>query len=111
MLNTLTAIDRGGLTSTGEMRARLVARCGESARVLRELREHSDLRLDRSASGQELERDLAGPLADLFSSGASLHVDCDRLDGVPAPVYVALRTAAREALSNVIRHAGRSRCG
>lgn len=105
VLNTLTAIDRGGLTSTGEMRARLVARCGESARVLRELREHSDLRLDRSASGQELERDLAGPLADLFSSGASLHVDCDRLDGVPAPVYVALRTAAREALSNVIRHA------
>jgi signal transduction histidine kinase len=106
VLNTLTAVDRGGLTSTPDMKARLVARCRESARVLRELREQSDLRLDRSSTGQELERDLAGQLEDLFSSGVSLHVDCDRLDAVPAMVYTALRTAVREALSNVIRHAG-----
>ncbi len=105
VLNTLTAIDRGGLTSTPELRARLVDRCRESASVLRDLRGSAAERPAAASGNVDLRATLQGSLLDLDSAGVSVEVDCDSLDGVPTEVYAAFRTAVREALSNVVRHA------
>lgn len=106
VLNTLAAIERGGLTASPGLRARLVARCRESARTLQELLEQAEpVSGDAPATGR-LDRDLSGPLADLYASGVAVNLDCSLLDHVPTAVYSALRAATREALTNVGRHAG-----
>lgn len=105
VLNTLTAVMRGGVTTTAALRHRLRERCAESARVLRDLQQASERGLVEPAAGQRLDRDLDGALVDLYTSGVSVHVDCDAMEQVPPRVYAALLTACREALSNVNRHA------
>lgn len=106
VLNTLTAIERGGLT-TG-MRQRLSARCREAAEVLRELQRRPG---DSSAPVlQELDLDLGGAVEDLQAAGTTVHLDLDPMVDVPPAVYVAIRAAVWEALANVSRHAGARHC-
>jgi signal transduction histidine kinase len=105
VLNTLAAIIRGGLTATDALHSRLKERCRESAEVLRQLGRSEPGLLDLSSQGHRLDRDLQAFLVELYATGASVHVDCDPLDGLPVPVYAAIRAAAREALVNVVRHA------
>jgi signal transduction histidine kinase len=105
VLNTLTAVSRGGLGARPHLRDRLTQRCAESAQVLRDLRQRTDPELAVEPSEHRLDRDLMGCLLDLGLEGVSLDVDCAPLDAVPPVAYDALRTATREALSNVQRHA------
>ena len=105
VLNTLTAVSRGGLGTRPDLRARLTERCAESAQVLRDLQERTDPDLALEPSEHRLDRDLVGSLIDLGLDGVAVDVDCAPLASVPPMAYVALRTATREALSNVLRHA------
>ena len=105
VLNTLTAVLRGGVTATPALRARLRDRCEESAQVLRDLRKRSEIGLGEPAEGQRLDRDLGGALVDLYTAGVTVRIDCAPMQDVPPDAYAAVRTATREALSNVVRHA------
>ena len=104
VLNTLTAIVRGGL-ATSELQQRLRERCREAADVMRRLRYRVEPSPASHTDGRWLDRDLSDAIIDLYTAGTSVHADCDSLRVVPAPVYDAILTAAREALANVDRHA------
>jgi signal transduction histidine kinase len=105
VLNTLTAVLRGGLAASADLADRLRLRCRDSADVLRRLIEAPDDVLPLDPGGRWLDRDLAATLVELYSTGVQLHIDVGPLDRLPAPAYLALRTAAHEALVNVLRHA------
>ena len=106
VLNTLTAVVRGGLTTQEDLRRQIAVRCREAASVMRDLVRRSDRVLAASMRNRDLARDLAPTLGDLSAAGIHVEVDCPPLDAVPSAVYAAVRTAAREALSNVLRHSG-----
>lgn len=103
VLNTLTAIVRGGITATEELRRRLRSRCEESVEVLRHLGLAPDA-ADRRRD-QRLEHDVNAVLVELHASGTSVHLHCHDLSALPPAVYDAVLTATREALRNVLRHA------
>ena len=113
VLNTLTAIDRGGLSQGPRMEQALRDRCREAADVLRSL-----LRSDRPAPdpapdpvtghvglGAELEAYVSG----LRAGGLDVDMVVDSLADVPARVRQGLVTAIRESLANVARHARATR--
>ena len=108
VLNTLTAIERGGLA--GGPRDRLTARCREASRVLRELRRDAAASVVDASTSQALDRDVESVLVDLRAAGTEVTVDVDPMAAVPAHVYLALRAAVHEALSNTLRHAAAAHC-
>lgn len=100
VLNTLNAIVRGGLDSAA-LRERLRERCRESADVLRSISGSVPV----VASSRSLASDIDDLCAELEAMGVVVDVQADDLTGIPPHVYQAIRTATREALTNVARHA------
>ncbi len=104
VLNTLTAIVRGGAGTMGET---LTRRCWESARVLRAMRGRDAVEPGGGVADRRLEVDVAPELEELRSAGTAVVVECSPLE-VPDAAYRALVTATREALVNAHRHADAS---
>ena len=107
VLNTLTAIVRGGLPGDAATQARLRERALESAQVLRSIADGSDVATRWSG---DLRVDLAGAIADLENAGVTVRargvLDLDELqDQLDPQVYAAVGSAVREALNNCLRHA------
>ena len=107
VLNTLTAIVRGGLPSDEATQVRLRERALESAQVLRSIADGSDVATYWSG---DLRIDLAGSILDLENAGVVVQVrgvlDVHELDDQIDPqVYAAVGSAVREALNNCLRHA------
>lgn len=108
VLNTLTAIVRGGLGEDPVTRNRLRERARESADVLRSIAQGSAVAAQWSG---DLRVDLAGAVVDLDTSGVNVHLDGvldeDMLEGlVDSATFVTVGTAVREALINVLKHSG-----
>jgi len=107
VLNTLTAIERGGFGSDSDTQNRLRERAEESAEVLTLLSEGS--MAGPSWTG-DLRVDLAGAIVDLEAAGVQVHLVGDlsrdvaggEIDDV---TYAALASAVRESLINAHRHA------
>lgn len=103
VLNTLTAIARGGFASDGSSLARIKGRAGRSAAALRDL--VCGASMESPALVGEWVVDL-GPVIDrLRAQGCRVSMDVDASVQVPPPVYGAFIIALREALANVERHA------
>ena len=108
VLNTLTAIMRGGLADDSATRSRLRERARESADVLRSIAQGSAVAAQWSG---DLRVDLAGAVVDLEASGVTVRLegvlDEDMLEGlVDSGTFVAVGTAVREALINALKHSG-----
>ena len=107
VLNTLTAIERGGFGSDADTQNRLRERAEESAEVLTLLSEGS--MAGPSWTG-DLRVDLAGAIVDLEATGVQVHLVGDLSRDVAAgeiddATYGALASAVRESLINAHRHA------
>jgi signal transduction histidine kinase len=107
VLNTLTAIERGGFGSDADTQNRLRERAEESAEVLTLLSEGS--MAGPSWTG-DLRVDLAGAIVDLEATDVQVHLVGDLSRDVAAgeiddATYGALASAVRESLINVHRHA------
>lgn len=113
VLNTLTAIDRGGIAATPAMQQALDDRCREAIDVLRGLESGAQAlgpEVEVSPTGfVSLGNDLVAYIDGLRGHGLEVEVVADSLEDVPEPVRGALGTAIREALANVARHAGAER--
>jgi signal transduction histidine kinase len=105
VLNTLTALAR---PSPADL-ANAVCRCRQDVDLIEDaLADPNDLATgDRRRSGDVL-GEMRATVADMRARGLRVHADID--DGpapaIPAPVALAISSAAREALSNVAVHAG-----
>lgn len=109
VLNTLTAIDRGGLGRDAAMEGALHDRCREAVDVL------SGLESGAQALGPAVTvtplgfvgvgDDLIAFIDGLRADGLDVELVVDSLEDVPERVLGALLTAIREALTNVARHA------
>jgi signal transduction histidine kinase len=107
VLNTLTAIERGGFGSDADTQNRLRERAEESAEVLTLLSEGS---MAGASWTGDLRVDLAGAIVDLEATGVQVHLVGDLSRDVAAgeiddATYGALASAVRESLINVHRHA------
>ena len=101
VLNTLTAIVRGGIGTSDESRALLRARSEQSAQVLEEF--HTG----RTAlDGSDPMADLADAVALARAGGAHVALDIASLTKLNGPVYGAFIGAVREVLANAARHSG-----
>ena len=106
VLNTLTAIVRGGLGDDPATTARLRERAAEAAGVLRMIADGADTSVLWNG---DLRIDLAGAVADLQNAGFTVTLsgvlDTESLvGGVDDESYGAVATATREALINAGRH-------
>ena len=111
VLNTLTAIVRGGLGDNAFTRERLRERARESADVLTSIAQGSDV---AARWDGDLRVDLAGTVADVEDSRIKVEWDgilgLDLLKGqVDQPTFATVGTAVRESLINVLRHSGASK--
>ena len=107
VLNTLTAIDRGGFGSDADTQDRVRERAEESAEVLTLLSEGS--MAGPSWTG-DLRVDLAGAIVDLEATDVQVHLVGDLSRDVAGgeiddATYGALASAVRESLINAHRHA------
>ena len=107
VLNTLTAIERGGFGSDADTRNRLRERAEESAEVLTLLSEGSMAGLSWTG---DLRVDLAGAIVDLEATGVRVHLVGDLSRDVAGgeiddAAFAALGSAVRESLINAHRHA------
>lgn len=104
VLNTLTAISRGGIPSEPGVIGALHERCREAADVLQSLGAQS--RDDETDGDGEasLGEELSGDLATVRALGVEVGVGVDRLDALPGNVRDALVGAIREAVNNAVRH-------
>ena len=103
VLNTLTAILRGGIGAPS-LRQRLQERCRESIEVMAQLRRRVEPTPQARSDGQWLDRDLGDLIVDLYTAGVAVRVDCDSLVTVPADVYEAVLTAARDGMAGGACH-------
>ena len=104
VLNTLTAIARGGVAHSSDIGSRIRARCTESALVLRTLAS-AEFAIP-SMGSRDWATDLGADIQPLTDS--DVHVEFRVNAGahrLPDDVYGAMVAAAREALANVARHA------
>lgn len=104
VLNTLTAIARGGVATSSSIGSRIRARCAESALVLRTLAS-AEFAIP-SMGSRDWATDLRADVQPLSDSG--VHVEMKVNAGahrLPDDVYGAMLAATREALANVTRHA------
>lgn len=111
VLNTLTAIVRGGLGNDPTTARRLAERSRESADVLRSIAAGSEV---ASRWEGDLRVDLAGTIVDLEAGGIEVQLegvlDQDALEGVvDSTSFSAVGTAVREALINALRHSRASK--
>ncbi len=107
VLNTLTAIERGGFGSDADTQNRLRERAEESAEVLTLLSEGS---IAGPSWTGDLRVDLAGAIVDLEATGVQVHLVGDLSRDVAGgeiddATYGALESAVRESLINAHRHA------
>ena len=107
VLNTLTAIVRGGLPADEATQGRLRERAFESAQVLRSIADGTDV---AARWNGDLRVDLAGAILDLGNAGVTVRaqgvLDVDELDDRLDPrAYAAMGSAVREVLNNCLRHA------
>ncbi len=107
VLNTLTAIVRGGLPDDDATRDRLRDRARESADVLRSIADGADV---AARWVGDLRVDLAGAIVDLENSGTDVQLlgvlDSQALgSSIDSGAFAAMGSAVREALINVMRHA------
>jgi signal transduction histidine kinase len=109
VLNTLTAIARGGLGGLPRAGSVLEQRCIEAIDVLSDLESGAQaLQPAMSVSAQgyvTLNTELTSFIEGLRADGLDVDVVIDSLEEVPDRVRGALLTAIREALTNVARHA------
>lgn len=108
VLNTLTAIVRGGLPGDEATQRRMRERSLESAQVLRSLADGTDVAMHWN---QDLRVDLAGAIVDLENAGVTVRaqgvLDVDELEDRLDPLaYAAMGSAVREVLNNCLRHSG-----
>jgi len=109
VLNTLTAISRGGLGASAEAGGALHSRCREAIDVLRQL--HDGARALAPAAVVTptgfvaIGDDLATAIEDARADGLRVDVVTDSLEAVPDRVRGALASAIRESLANTLRHA------
>lgn len=109
VLNTLTAISRGGLGSTDPTGGALHSRCREAVDVLTQL--HDGARALAPAAVVTptgfvaISEDLTAAIGGARADGLVVDVVADSLEAVPDRVRGALATAIREALANTVRHA------
>jgi signal transduction histidine kinase len=113
VLNTLTAIARGGLGGTPAAGSALEQRCVEAIDVLSDLESGAQAvepTMSVSPLGYvTLTAELAAFIDGLRADGLVVDVVLDSLEDVPDRVRGALLTAIREALTNVARHADAQR--
>jgi hypothetical protein len=107
VLNTLTAIARGGLADDAPTRHRLAERARESADVLGAIARGSDV---ATTLNGDLRVDLTSVLIDVEESGMAVRLDgildAGKLeDQVDDAIFVVVVSAVRESLFNVLRHA------
>jgi signal transduction histidine kinase len=109
VLNTLTAIARGGLSQGPAIELALRDRCREAADVLRGLMQADAPRPETAPEPGTgyvgLGPDLDAYVAGLRVSGLEVEMAVDSMATVPASVRRGLVTAIRESLANVARHA------
>jgi signal transduction histidine kinase len=101
VLNTLTAISRGGIGWSAQATRILHVRCREAADVLRRLASGEPSPVASAGLGVDVDDIVAALRAD----GLAVTIVVDVMDDVPSRVTAALGTAVREALNNVARHA------
>lgn len=102
VLTTLVAIARGGLDHRSEEVRRQCARDADYVRRLRGIDG-----VDADAAASTLSQKLIEVIAGAEALGLRIHFQRDALpDDLPAEVIEGLGDAAREALNNVIKHAG-----
>jgi signal transduction histidine kinase len=112
VLNTLTALARSGSdTATSDTRA--VERCRQDVALIEDaLRDPNEIANEIAAGTRRPPSDLLSELsavaAGMRARGLAVHLAATDADvpAVPARVAAAIANAAREALSNVIAHAG-----
>jgi hypothetical protein len=102
VLNTLTAIARGGLPNTPEMDASTSARCSEAVRVLREVLEPVSLDLPKTENG--LYGATSDVVAELRSRDIAVSMEGDIGVKIPDDYERAVVAGVREALLNVMQH-------
>ncbi|CAB4870345.1 unannotated protein [freshwater metagenome] len=103
VLNTLTAVARGGVSNAGPAGDRVRIRCDESAHVLASL---AAVGTSVSAiESRDWATDLGPATSALMDLGVQVHLHVHDRQAVPDDVYSAMITAAREALANAARHA------
>jgi signal transduction histidine kinase len=105
VLNTLTALARGGNDGVAEV----VNRCRQDVALIEgALGDPDDLAADARRPSGDLLSEVQAVVADMRARGLNVHVEIDGGGGpvVPARVIMAISNAVREALSNVAAHAG-----
>ncbi len=109
VLNTLTAIARGGLGGAPTAGSVLEQRCLEAIDVLSDLESGAQALEPEMAVSPPgygtLTAELSSFIDGLRASGLDVSVVLDSLEDVPDRVRGALLTAIREALTNIARHA------
>jgi len=102
VLNTLTAIARGGLPNTSAMEKQVTARCSEAALVLRDVLEPLPEHFSVTETG------LFGAISDVITEmgnrGISVSLEGDTGLEIPRKCEAAIVASVREALNNVMRH-------
>ncbi len=108
VLNTLTALARGGTGEPGDRDdvAGAVNRCRQDVALIEAALRDPDP--DGSTAGPgDLVHGVRGVAAEMRARGLDVHVTVTGgVPAIPAPVVTALSNATREALSNVAAHAG-----
>jgi signal transduction histidine kinase len=109
VLNTLTALGRAG----GDDVTGAVNRCRQDVALIEEaLRDPSELAGGAGHPSEDLLGELRAVVAGMRARGLAVHLEAGDSEGVPpvppvpARVAAAISNAAREALSNVVAHAG-----
>lgn len=100
VLNTLTAVARGGLEATADQVRR---RCADAAAEVRGVTDPPDPR--EPAPGVRLGDLLSDPLAECRNGGAAVAVPDVEVGSLPPDVVDAVVSAVGESLRNVARHA------
>lgn len=107
VLNTLTAISRGGLPATPETDRQISARCFEAAQVLKEILQPMSDQYTVSEPG--LYGAITDLIAELESQGVSVSIFGNTGAEIPKPCEAPIIAAVREALINVRRHSHATR--
>lgn len=103
ILNTLTAVARGGLPETPEIEQQMSAKASESAKVLRDISRQLPEGQPPSFSG--LLEAMSDLLAEFGAREITVSFEGDIEASPPDQAKDAIAAATREALNNILRHA------
>jgi signal transduction histidine kinase len=107
VLNTMTAIARGGLPETPEMNEMISTRCSEAIQVLRDVLEPIPSTFPSTENG--LYSAIRDVIAELGSLGIKTSIEGDFGVKIPELPEKAIIGGVREALINVMRHSQANR--